>query len=62
MSDSDRLDRIEGALLRITEATIAGFAGVTQMMQVLNDQVIEVLGRLRIIGEQLARHTHPEEG
>ena len=74
MSDNDRLDRIEAALVRLTDATEAGFAatdagfaGTTQMMRVLGDwivglqgQMTEVLGRIRIIGEQLASHTHSE--
>ena len=33
MSDSDRLDRIEEVLVRLTEAMEAGFAGATQMMR-----------------------------
>ncbi len=74
--ENERLERIEAALLPLTEATEAGFAGTTQMMRVLEaqfrlldtrmtgleEQMTEVLGRLRIIGEQLATHTHPEEG
>lgn len=74
MSDSDRLDRIETALLRVSGAVESafgaiesGFAGATQIMHVLGDrmmvlegQMTEVLGRIRIIGEQLASHTHPE--
>ena len=45
----------------------AGFAGATQFMRALSDrlavlerQMIEALGRVRIIGEQLATHTHTE--
>jgi len=81
MDGDDRLDRIELAIFRLTEATEAGFAsatqmiaGVTQMIRVLEaqfrlldtrmtghgSQMTEVLGRLRIIGEQLATHTHDE--
>lgn len=79
--ENERLDRIEAALLRLTEVTEAGFSASTQMIQVINDrmtvlesqlrlldtrmtglegQMAEVLGRLRIIGEQLATHTHPD--
>lgn len=72
--DDDRLGRIEAALLRLTEATEAGFAASTALsrtlaemikvldarMGVLEAQMTEVLGRLRIIGEQVATHTHPD--
>lgn len=72
--DNERLDRIEAAILRLSEATEAGFAASTRMTQTLADgirvmdarlgvleaQMTEVLGRLRIIGEQVATHTHPE--
>ncbi len=74
MSDNDRLDRIEAALVRLSDATEAafaateaGFAGTTQMMRVLSDRMVglqgqmtEVLGRIRIIGEELAGHTHSD--
>jgi hypothetical protein len=65
VNSDDRLDRIEAALLPLTEATEAGFSGATQMTRVLNDrmmilegQMTEIIGRLRIIGEQLATHRH----
>jgi hypothetical protein len=74
MSDSDRLARIEAVLVRLSDAMDAsfvaieaGFAGATQFMQALSDglvvvegQMTEALGRIRIISEQLATHTHPE--
>ena len=74
MSDSDRLDRIEAVLARLSDAMDAGFgaieaglAGATQIMRVLSDRLVvlegqmtETLGRIRIIGEQLATHNHPE--
>ena len=69
MSDSDRLDRIEAILVRLSDTMEAGFAGATQVMRVLKDQLmvldgqmVETLGRLRIIGERLASHTHDEGG
>lgn len=66
----DRLDRIETAILRLTEVTEAGFAGTTQMivalqgqmrifdsrLTILEGQMVELVGRIRIIGEQLATH------
>ena len=64
---NERFDRIEGALVGVMEATEAGFAGVTSMFEILHDrmtvlegQMNEALGRLRIIGERLATHTHEE--
>jgi hypothetical protein len=67
MSEAERFDRIESALLRLSNATEAGFAGTIHMVSLLKDQMlvldgqmIETLGRLRIIGEQLASHAHPE--
>jgi hypothetical protein len=81
MSDRDRLDRIETALLRVSDAVESafgaiesGFAGATQIMNVLGDRILvlgdrmmvlegqmtEALGPIRIIGEQLSSHTHPE--
>jgi len=100
----ERLDGIEGALLRLSSATEAGIAGATQMTVLLRqmlgvvdqkvdmvdlkvgmldqkvglvDQKIddlgnrvtgfdrlfaEIIGRLHIIGEQLATHTHGDDG
>ena len=74
MSDSDRLDRIEAVLVRLSDAMDAsfvaieaGFAGATRFMRALSDRLVvvegqmaEALGRIRVIGEQLATHTHPE--
>lgn len=74
--ENGRPDRIEAALLRLTEVTEAGFSGATEMlrttnnrmmwlegqmnnrMMVLEGQMTEAIGRLRIIGDQLATHSH----
>lgn len=79
--ENGRLDRIEAALLQLTQATEAGFSGTTEMLWTLHGrmtnfegrmanfegrmanferQMTEALGRLRIIGERLATHTHEE--
>ena len=72
---TSRLDRIEAALETVATSmqsmatnTAIGFETLTNMtrvldarMVVLEAQMAEVLGRLRIIGENLAIHEHPHD-
>ena len=72
--ENGRLDRIEAALVQLAQATEAGFSGTTELLGTLHGrmtnfegrmanferQMTEALGRLRIIGERLATHTHEE--
>lgn len=68
------LHRNEDVLVRLAQATEDGFSAMTSYlgvvkaqlalldsrMTLIENQMTEVLGRLRIIGEQLATHTHDE--
>ncbi|MGH8999182.1 MAG: hypothetical protein ACRDY7_07300 [Acidimicrobiia bacterium] len=71
MSTDDRLDRLAvsveslAGLVTLNEQTQRGFQTLTALMTrhearlaSLEGQMTEVLGRLRIIGEQLAAHMH----
>lgn len=54
MSDSDRFDRIEAALLRLTEVTEAGLAGATTMMQTLAEMVRVLDARIGVLDSRMA--------
>lgn len=70
----ERFDRLEDMLHRLAQATEDGFAATTSYLGIvkaqlalldtrvtlIENQMTEVLGRLRIIGGQLATHTHDE--
>lgn len=59
MNSSDRFERIEAALLRLRETALRA---LSDRMVAFEGQMTEALGRLRIIGEQLASHTHEGGG